>query len=426
MNSRTLPLNPTTAPHAVWPGASGLFWVRAGALIVQAVLLWLAHRHPGEPVALTLLAASVAFGAAVMLIGLQQLRRRHPVGDAVVFRQILVDLGLLTVMLALAGGPDNPFHDAYFLPVAAAAMMLPARQTWTVVAASLGCYTAVHFVYLPLPGHPGNIVRLAEAGEWVTHGLLIAAAAFFLLRITQNLRSRERQLSQAREAAARAEYAIAVGTLAAGAAHELGTPLMTIAAVAEDLQADYGMQADLRSRLALLSAGIAECRATLDVLRQSGGGWAGAGAPMPLRALVDQIATRFRRMRPGAALEVQVAPASPEPTIAADLALQQAVINLLVEAAEASPGHVVLEVESTADELSIRVLDRRRGAAPQVTRPAGLDGADVRPLGLGLTLTQMTAQRLGGSFDIRQDARTGGTVTTQIVVPMASVRAQRS
>jgi two-component system sensor histidine kinase RegB len=109
-----------------------------------------------------------------------------------------------------------------------------------------------------------------------------------------------------------------------------------------------------------------------------------------------------------------------------DLALQQAVINLLSNAASVSPHFVALAVHWTPTELTIRVTDRGPGLAPEVADKLGNEFVSTKATGcgLGLFLTRVTAQRLGGHFDIRNAAE--GGVLAEIVVPLAALRTMRT
>jgi two-component system sensor histidine kinase RegB len=424
MSSGTISLSHREAPslQADW---LRLNWARAAAVVGQTLLLVVAHDSPNEPMPLLLLAACVAGAAASSMLALLHVRRQTRLDDAAFFRQILIDLAVLTYMLAISGGPANPFHDAFFIPIAVAAASLSARYAWTVAASSLVCYMFVQFVYHPLPGSPEAVASALGAGEWITHLMLAVLATYFLLRISHNLRERERQLGEERESAARAECAVAVGSIAAGAAHEMSTPLSTITAIVDELRAEHGDRADLQRSLDLLADGIGECRKALQVLRQSNGPCAPERHLVGVRELVDDVLARFQRMRPKAEVTTEIDGDAAEPTIQADLALQQAIINLLSNADAASPRYVGLRVGWDAHELRISVSDRGPGIPPEIAGQLGHSFVSTKPggCGMGLFLTRVTAQRLGGRFRIRNAEHRGAVA--EIVLPLAGLQSKR-
>ncbi len=425
MSSNTYRLIREAVPFS-HPSALRLIWPRAGALLGQTVLLAFLHGSPEQPSPplLLLLAACVAMAAAACMLSLLRVRRQESLTDPAFFSQILTDVAVLTYMLAISGGPANPFHDVYFLPIAVAAASLPASLAWWVVAASLGGYTLVEFVYLPLPGSPADIARALGSGEWITHAFLVSLAAYFLLRVTRNLREHQRQLGEAHDSTARAERAVAVGSIAAGAAHELGTPLTTITTVVQELRAQQGDHPDLGRSLELLEGSVAECRKALEVLRQSDRCWSPVQQEVPIKTVFDHVLTRFRGMCPGSPVTAQIGSPYPEPVIVPDLSFQQAVINLLSNAAAVSPRHVELEVAWNASDLTVRVSDRGPGIASEVAAQLGRDFVSTKPggCGVGLFLTRVTAQRLGGRFHIRNATHRGAVA--EIVVPIASLRSR--
>jgi two-component system sensor histidine kinase RegB len=139
-------------------------------------------------------------------------------------------------LLYLSGGAANPLISLLLVPVTVAALSLSGTLTAAVAALSIALYTFLVWFYLPLSvADAERATRLHLAGMWLTFVVSVAMIAWFIARMTASVRERDRHLAAAREKALRDERVVALGALAAGAAHELGTPLATIAVVIGDL-----------------------------------------------------------------------------------------------------------------------------------------------------------------------------------------------
>jgi two-component system sensor histidine kinase RegB len=138
---------------------------------------------------------------------------------------MMIDIASLTGMLYLTGGPHNPFAFLYLVQIALAAVLVRALWTWMLVGLSF-----VGFGILIVAHQPLEIPEQSRViGAWVALGVASAFVVHFLLRITGALAQREAELTEARSLAARQERLASLATMAAGAAHELSTPLGTSA-----------------------------------------------------------------------------------------------------------------------------------------------------------------------------------------------------
>ena len=154
-----------------------------------------------------------------------RLRRKWPISSIEFFAQLLVDVFALSALLYFSGGSTNPFISLYLLPLTIAAAALPWAYTWVMAAITIGCYTLMLFYYLPLPHDHEEHNRefnLHVSGMWLAFVLSTMLIAWFVVKMGISIRERDKDLALAREQALRNEQIIALGTLAAGAAHELG------------------------------------------------------------------------------------------------------------------------------------------------------------------------------------------------------------
>jgi len=333
------------------------------------------------------------------------------------------DFVFLTILLALSGGPNNPFSVVYLVNVALAAVMLTPGRTWALVALALACFGAL-FVspslrWLDAHGlSHAQMMELHIRGMWVAFGVAAAFIVVFVQRITRVLSERDAELARARAQAARRERLASLATLAAGAAHELGTPLSTIALVARELErqltAHPGAAADAR----LIRDEVERCRHILDGMASDAGAPSGEGTgEEPLSRVVDEALDGLPgRERVRVEALGDLARRAPLPVRALGRSTQALVRNAL----QASGGgaEVLLRVEATAAALRLEVTDRGAGIAPEVLPFVGEPFFTTRQpgtgMGLGVFLARSLSEQLGGSFSLTSTPGAGTSAVVQV------------
>ena len=329
-----------------------------------------------------------------------------------------LDVALLTALLFLTGGPLNPFGFLYLVQIALATVLLHAAWTWTLVALSFLGFG------LLLVGH--NTLAISDHtrmyGMWVALGVASAFIVSFLRRITMALAEREHELAQARNLAARQERLAALATMAAGAAHELSTPLGTVALVAKELERalEKGGSGDLAADARLIRQEVGRCRAILD---QMAGGAGAAGESIETRtvdAILDEALTGVRA-QPAIRRDV-----SPDVAAAAvrlpPRAIGQALRSLVTNAQDASPPEtaVIVRVEREGAQLRIVVADRGPGMPPEILARIGepffTTKSPGRGMGLGLFLARAVIESVGGT--LRIDTHPGDGTRVIVTVPI--------
>jgi len=329
---------------------------------------------------------------------------------------MMIDIASLTGLLYLTGGPHNPFAFLYLVQIALAAVLVRALWTWMLVGLSFVGFGILIVAYQPLDIPEDNRV----IGAWVALGVASAFVVHFLLRITGALAQREVELTEARGLAARQERLASLATMAAGAAHELSTPLGTVALAAKELEralaADHG---DLASDARLIREQVGRCRAILEQMQQ-GAGTVGEGltectvtelldetfvgirdAPRVVRELPDDVASFALRVP--------------------SRAVSQALRSLVTNAQDASPPNaaVLLSVRRGGDLLTIIIRDRGKGIAPGVMERIGepffTTKAPGRGMGLGLYLARAVIEGVGGQLELL--AGEGGGTEVRVILP---------
>jgi two-component system sensor histidine kinase RegB len=396
-----------------------LRWVAVAAelSLVLATRRWLGSGPPLEPV-LAICAAQLGLNLASMA----RWPRAAPLGEGRLLAQLLLDVAALTGIAYLSGGATNPLISLYLLWIAAAAAMLEAHAAWILAMVCIGAYSMVNFMHAELHIHdPEQALEAHLVGMWAVFVFSAVTICWSVIRLTAAVRRRDAELAGAREAALRNERVVALGNLAAGAAHELGTPLATMTVLAGEMLHDPALPAALRPDLELLRSQLGECKRIITQLAaQAGTSRAEAVSRTTIDAWLEQLLQRWRVQRPVVEPRVSLAGARPGPAVTMDATLGQALLNLFNNAADASPGQVDIEAQWSQDRLDLRVQDRGRGIPAAVLPSLGREPVPARGegLGMGLMLACTAIERSGGELEF--GAREGGGTVAHVRLPLAA------
>jgi two-component system sensor histidine kinase RegB len=399
--------------------------LRVRAIAIAGLFVTLAFavtRLRREVPAETLLAVLGAWGT-VSLATFWSLTRAWPVRDGELFAQLLVDVAAFTALFYFSGGAGNPFVMLYLLPLAFTAAALSGVYVWAMAAITVACYSLLFVWQVPLP--LAEHVHDAGFGEhvfgmWLGFVLSAGLIAGFAVRMNSTLRERERALATLREQALREERVVALGTFATGAAHELGTPLSTLAVVVNDLAPGQPVAAHT---LTVLRAQVNRCKEILASLSSAAGALrAEGGRAQLLDIFLRELIARWQALRPDVVMRVTLTGSTPAPQIVAEQTLAQAIINVLNNAADASPTDVAIDARWTEHELVLEIGDRGPGLAPETANAIGTPFVTSKRegLGLGLFLATTTFNRLGGALQLMK--REGGGALCRMSLPLESLR----
>lgn len=380
------------------------------------MLLWLhfglTPPQPLPPWSIALFLGLIAL--AFLALSLRS-RRLTPVAAWELFAYLQFDVLALTILLYFGGGASNPFVSLLLLPLIIAAALLPAGQVWAMAGATVAVYTALMFHYLPLPGMlsgHGSGFHAHLWGMWLVFVISALLIAGFVARLAAALRQRDRQVARLREKALRDEQILALGMFAAGAAHELGTPLATIAVLAKELEREHGEDSPLGADLRTLRQQVEACKAILGDLLRSADLSADRDAAQTLDVVLERTRDRWQLLRPWVPLRVDCAGPSPPPAVTAPQTIGQTLISLLNNAADACPEGVDLAGRWDARRVVIEIRDRGPGLPPEMESQLGEAFCSTKDggTGVGLLLANATLERLGGQVSLTRDPR-GGTCT---------------
>jgi two-component system sensor histidine kinase RegB len=240
--------------------------------------------------------------------------------------------------------------------------------------------------------------------------------------MADELREREEGLARAREGALRDQQIVALGALAAGAAHELGTPLSTMTLLVEELRERCPTDPAIQDDLTLLKSQVDRCRESLGRVLTAGGEPRGEGAGVQTAdQLLRQTLARFSLLRPGHAVRVDWGRPRSAPQLVVDETLIQSLLSLLNNAADASDRPIAIGVDWDAARLMLSVRDEGPGVAAHVAPHLGQMGVSDKTSGhgLGLFLAQSVIRRMGGelSLEFGQGRGSCARVTLPILAP---------
>ena len=405
-------------------------WLRAVAIAAQLAAIGVVHfgldlRLPLGPLAVTL-ALLALWNVAV----LASLRRERHVRPAEIALNLGVDVTAFTSVLYFTGGPANPFGSLYLVPISLAATSLPAAYAWGIAGACAAGYSLLWLSHVPLPSvHDrfGGDFDLHVAGMWIN--LLVAAAliVFFVGRMARLVRERDRELAAMREEALRARAIVELGTLAAGTAHELNTPLATLGLLVEELE-ETVTDDEERERLAVMREQLALINSRLNRIATSVGAERSQRASAStLEEFVRAVIRDWQRTHPNVEVAARYALEEPDLAIVVEATIEHAIRNVLDNAAQATLANggdtIELDAVCRGGHLKIAVVDAGSGLDPTLRGEIGFKVVSTKEhgLGIGLLLSRAALERFGGRLELR--SRPSGGVEAEIDLPLDELRA---
>jgi two-component system sensor histidine kinase RegB len=422
-------------PERNWVNIQWLVRLRWAEIAGQAATVLVGQFALGGAVPMTELLAVIAVGlVSNLVIELYYFGDRRSRGEPRTVREaqialvMMLDIALLTALLYFSGGPHNPFAFLYLVQIALATVLVRALWSWMLVGLSF-----VGFGFLLVAHQPLAIPDDRRMiGMWVALGVASAFVVHFLRRITGALAERDAELTEARGLAARQERLASLATMAAGAAHELSTPLGTVALAAKELEHALGKasaQPELVADARLIREQVGRCRAILEQMAQGAGTVGESVASCTVRELLDEALVGARDAPP----VHQEAPAELARTTLRlpPRAVSQALRSLITNAQDASPptAAVVVAVRGLDGTVEFAIRDRGAGIPREILERIGEPFFTTKPpgrgMGLGLFLARAVVEAVGGTLQI--DSTDGAGTEVRVALPTdVSPRARRA
>ncbi len=420
-----------------------LIVLRSIAVFAQCSMLALVHFFLGIVLAWFPMLICIGALAVFNLISWLRLRTHTPVSNLELFAQLCADVTALSILLYYAGGSTNPFVSLYLLPLVIAAATLPQGFTWTMAIFTTACYTVLMKYYHPLPGThsmegdtevaPGmaghgnmhmqgampqdDAFNLHVIGMWLGFVISAAVVAYFVVKMANAVRERDERLARAREETLRNERIVALGIQAASAAHEMGTPLSTLAVVIGELQHETDALPEWRESLTLLDGQVRNCKRILDKLLTN----AQDSSPLAIQSMEQFIFNtldEWQLLRPTVHHRYHCTGALPAPHGRVDPSLRAALLNLLNNAADVSPEEIDIHVHWTDKYFTLQIQDHGPGLSADVAANAGSAFFTTKKegRGLGLFLANATIEQMGGKVRLFNSEK--GGATTEVILPL--------
>lgn len=384
--------------------------------------------------------ALIALSAWVNLL----LRLRFPSSQRFSERATTVllayDILQLVGLLYLTGGLLNPFMFLLIAPVMISATALPPSRTLILGAIVVAAATLLFFFHLPLPWYPGEIFSLPPLYGLAVWAALVSTLSFlgiYAFRVAEEARRLSDALTATELILARENHLTALDGLAAAAAHELGTPLATIALVATELETELDADDPRADDIRLLSSQSQRCREILRKLTSMGVDPDSPLERMPLPQLLEELTAPHREFGIEIVLERQGAAGS-EPVFSRNPAILYGLGNIIENAIDFATERVEVRAEWDADTVTITVADDGPGFAVEIierlgepyvtTRGAPRDSAPVPAaeaerggLGLGFFIAKTLLERTGARLSLANRKHPERGAIVAIVWPRAAV-----
>jgi two-component system sensor histidine kinase RegB len=337
----------------------------------------------------------------------------------------------LAALLFLTGGLQNPFSFMLLAPVLIAAAALPPRLTLALGIFATACASALGFVHMPLPwsdDDPLILPRVYMIGVWLSIVLAIGVTSLYAFQVTEQARKLSDALAATELVLAREQHLTQLDGLAAAAAHELGTPLATIAVVARELERAIDATEPMAEDVKVLREQAQRCRDILAKLTQL----SSSGAPfdrMPLSTLLEEVVAPHRDF--GVAIKIRVSRGNDaEPVTMRNPAILYGLGNILENAVDFAREIVEVNAWWDTDTVEIVIADDGPGIPPDLLKRIGEPYLSRRPdtgaaggLGLGIFIARTLLERTDAKvvFHNRVFPQHGAVV--QIGWPRASFEA---
>ncbi len=415
------------------------FMLAAESVLIVITVYGLNINLPQEQLWLAILSIS-----AVNLYTWMRLQTDDPVTELELFSQLCIDVLAITSLLYMTGGASNPITWVFLVPLIITAIILPQSYAWYMVIMTTTMYTLLVGYNIPLPSIEPHVIKsdlvspvtmhqlhslqdkhyfnLHIFGMWFGFVFSAGIVAFFVVELAKTLRERERRLAEARENNLRNERIVALGTLAASAAHDMGTPLGTMAILTHELLQENPEHRNpvLYERLQIMQQQITRCKEALSMMSLSGGKMrAESGQMMPVINYIDSIINQWRAHNPSTKLNLIINPNNlVNAKIVAEQTLTHAILNILNNAAEVSSVKLGIDFQAEWDQqvLTLKIRDHGPGIPENILDSIGQHpvNSDKQGLGVGLFLTCSTIKRLNGTINFEPVSPNGTSVNIEL------------
>lgn len=353
---------------------------------------------------MAVLALSAIINTVIML---KYHREQLTIGKALV--SFCYDIVQLAFMLFLTGGLQNPFSVMLLAPLTVGASRLPVAETSILTSLTLICSVLLYYYSVPLiwPENAPTFPHLFLVGQWVAVAVTILFMAGFVWKTASESRKMSAALMSTKEALMAQQKMSALGAQAAAAAHELGSPLSTIAIIVQDLQNEFGNDEELQEDIGLLSSQTERCRSILaDLSRNYEAPTEEITPPLNSEALIKLIAEPYLSEHRNIQLVFEYEDgfaADKQPLFHKTPELSHGFGNILQNAIQFAKAAVTIKIDDTQDSFTITFQDDGKGFSPSVLNKIGEPYISSRKgtdghMGLGIFIAKALLEQTGADI----------------------------
>jgi len=394
-------------------------WIAIGGQLASLLLV-----HFGLGYTLPLPWALACIGTLTLATIAAQFKRKRIIrlADREAASYFAFDMLQLAALLYLTGGLNNPFSILILAPVTVSAAALSYRSTLGLSILAIACISFLALYHLPLPSAASAftappVVILALALALILAVIFIAS---YIFRVAEEARRISDALQAAQAALDREQRLSSLGALAAAAAHELGSPLGTIAIIAKELARDLPPDSPWKADAVLLQSQSDRCREILtDLARQPEGSSSDHFHMLPAPLIVEIAARPYLKTAVSLNIETHADSAGDKapPLMPRRPEIVHGLGNLLQNALEFARTRVDVVVSWSSRHITVIIKDDGPGFTPDLLRRLGepyVGGAHEQDesrsgdhMGLGIFIAQNLIERTGGSISFRNNPDRG-------------------
>jgi len=388
-----------------------LFWLRNLAIIVQLTVIFTVHEILGIMLPFEKMMVAITFLTLFNVFVFWRLKQQFPITELEIAIQLGIDSILLATLLFQTGGSTNPFVSLFLVPIALSATFLSKKYVISIAGLCIGLYTLLMVNHHQLPsthGRFGGDFNLHVFGMWINFILSSVVVVLFITGLAHIARQRANKLAASEQELLRNEFVVSLGTIAAGTAHEISTPLSNIGMMADELGRTPQDEILVKDFAQSIKQQQQICVEQLQRLRHTSEQAESQNiAEMPLDQFIQDLLNRWSAMRPEIKLNRQT-DFSSNPQVRPDLALSQAITNLLNNAADASLANqipqVSVQVGIENQNLMIIIDDFGSGFTEEQANMVGDISFSTKEsgLGLGLILSHASLARYNGTLTLNE------------------------
>ncbi|MFD2238886.1 ActS/PrrB/RegB family redox-sensitive histidine kinase [Aureimonas populi] len=349
-------------------------------------------------------------------------RKSHRLSSRAVALVMAFDILQPASLLFLTGGIYNPFAIFLIVPAMIAAATQPPQTVLGLSLLAVASASFLTFFHFPLPSAgelPPALPQAYVGGLWLGIVVTLAFATFYIYRVAAEARALSDALGATELVLQREQHLSALDGLAAACAHELGTPLATIALVAKEMGRATPADAPLREDVDLLITQSERCRDILRRLTSLSAHSEEHMARLPLLSLVEEVSAPHKGF--GIAITVEAKGNSgQEPVTRRNAGVLYGLGNIVENAVDFAVAQVTLRVHWDEERVRVLVLDDGPGFSPEVlsrigdpymARREGDERETGGGLGLGLFIAKTLLERSGAEIAFRNREAGGASVS---------------